>query len=111
MHAVALAAVGRAFPMPPSQQARWFAEQVQPCESALRAYLLRRFPSVPDHDDLLQETYVRTPFVVAAPGVSVRAVGTIFSVRVGAAGIEVLVVQGRVEVAPDDAPAARRRNR
>src|SRR4051794_21775783 len=45
--------------MAPTDQARWFSEQVQPCEPALRAYLMRRFPTLPDHDDLLQETYVR----------------------------------------------------
>ena len=38
---------------------RWFAEHVQPHEPALRAYLSRRFPSLPDHDDLVQETYTR----------------------------------------------------
>lgn len=42
------------------EQARWFSEQVQPHEPALRAYLSKRFPAVPDHDDLVQETYVRT---------------------------------------------------
>lgn len=38
---------------------KWFAEDVQPYEPALRAYLLKRFPSLPDHDDLVQETYRR----------------------------------------------------
>ena len=46
--------------MPPTEQARWFSEQVLPYEPALRAYLLKRFPTLPDHDDLVQETYVRT---------------------------------------------------
>ena len=46
--------------MPPTDQARWFSEQVLPCEPALRAYLLKRFPALPDHDDLLQEVYLRT---------------------------------------------------
>ena len=45
--------------MIPSEQDRWFSEEVKPCEPALRAYLLKRFPSLPDHDDLLQETYTR----------------------------------------------------
>ncbi len=45
--------------MPPSEQARWFLEEVKPYERALRAYLQRRFPSLQDHDDLVQETYVR----------------------------------------------------
>ena len=41
------------------EQARWFSEHVQPHEPALRAYLSKRFPTLPDHDDLVQETYVR----------------------------------------------------
>jgi RNA polymerase sigma factor (sigma-70 family) len=45
--------------MPPSEQARWFSEEVQPHEPALRAYLRVRFPSLGDHDDLVQETYSR----------------------------------------------------
>ena len=38
---------------------RWFAEKVQPHEPALRAYLSKRFPGLPDHDDLVQEAYMR----------------------------------------------------
>ncbi len=53
--------------MPPSEQAhspssglaRWFSEDVKPYEPALRAYLSKRFPSLPDHDDIVQETYTR----------------------------------------------------
>ena len=45
--------------MPPSEQATWFSEHVLPNEPALRAYLHRRFPTLPDHDDLVQETYAR----------------------------------------------------
>ncbi len=39
------------------------------------------------------------PFVVAAGGVAVRAVGTAFNVRLVAETVDVLVVEGRVEVA------------
>ncbi|MBK8858784.1 MAG: FecR domain-containing protein [Opitutaceae bacterium] len=39
------------------------------------------------------------PFVVEAAGVAVRAVGTAFNVRLGAASVEVLVTEGRVQVA------------
>lgn len=47
--------------MPPhdSETARWFAEEVQPHEPALRAFLRSRFPTVQDIDDLVQEAYVR----------------------------------------------------
>ena len=45
--------------MSSAEQARWFSEHVHPHESALRAYLSKRFPSLPDHDDLVQETYAR----------------------------------------------------
>lgn len=45
--------------MTPTEQARWFSEEVKPCEPALRAYLHKRFPSLPDHDDLVQEAYTR----------------------------------------------------
>lgn len=38
------------------------------------------------------------PFVVTAHGVSVRAVGTAFNVRIAAGSVEVLVIEGKVEV-------------
>jgi RNA polymerase sigma factor (sigma-70 family) len=44
---------------PRSEQARWFAEEVQPHESSLRRYLRGVFPSLPDVDDLVQESYAR----------------------------------------------------
>jgi len=46
------------------------------------------------------------PFVVAAGGVEVRAVGTAFSVQLAATGVEVLVTEGRVAVAKPSSPAA-----
>lgn len=45
--------------MSPTDEARWFSETVQPHEPALRAYLSKRFPSLPDHDDLVQESFLR----------------------------------------------------
>ena len=45
------------------------------------------------------------PFVVEAGGVAVRAVGTAFNVRLGAASVEVLVTEGKVQV--DDAVRGR----
>ena len=38
---------------------RWFAEEVQPHESALRSWLKVRFASCPDIDDVVQESYIR----------------------------------------------------
>ena len=40
------------------------------------------------------------PFVVVAGGVVVRAIGTAFNVRLASTDVEVLVEEGRVEVAP-----------
>ncbi len=40
------------------------------------------------------------PFIVTARGVAVRAVGTVFNVRLGGAGVEVVVAEGRVRVDP-----------
>jgi RNA polymerase sigma-70 factor (ECF subfamily) len=47
--------------MPPQdpEVARWFADEVQPHESELRAYLRGKFSAHLDIDDLVQETYVR----------------------------------------------------
>jgi len=47
--------------MPPldPESATWFAQEVQPHEAALRAYLRSQFSSLTDHDDVIQETYVR----------------------------------------------------
>ena len=41
------------------EQSRWFAEEVQPHEPALRAYLRGSFPSLQDIDDLVQDAYAR----------------------------------------------------
>src|SRR5690606_9967980 len=49
-----------AAPMPPRpDHARWFVEEVQPHEPALRSFLRRRFPTIRDVDDLVQEAYAR----------------------------------------------------
>lgn len=44
---------------PKSDRARWFSEEVLPHEGSLRSYLRRVFPSLPDPDDLVQESYAR----------------------------------------------------
>jgi RNA polymerase sigma-70 factor (ECF subfamily) len=45
--------------MPPSEQARWFSEEVQPHEASLRSYLRHSLGSLSDVDDLMQECYAR----------------------------------------------------
>jgi transmembrane sensor len=45
----------------------------------------------------------RRPFVVEAGGATVRALGTAFNVRVAGGELDVLVAEGRVEVAPPQA--------
>ncbi|MEX2045179.1 MAG: RNA polymerase sigma factor [Opitutus sp.] len=44
---------------PHSEQARWFAEEVQPHELPLRSYLRRAVSSLADVDDLVQDCYAR----------------------------------------------------
>ncbi len=46
------------------------------------------------------------PFVVEAAGVTVRAIGTAFNVRIAAAGVDVLVTEGRVQLERPTAPLA-----
>jgi RNA polymerase sigma-70 factor (ECF subfamily) len=48
-------------PLPPQspERVRWFANEVQPHEPALRAYLRNSFPVVRDVDDVVQESYLR----------------------------------------------------
>ncbi len=58
---------------PSSDQARWFATEVQPHEAHLRRWLESRFPSVADHDDLVQESFLRL--------LNARSTGPIGNVR------------------------------
>jgi RNA polymerase sigma-70 factor (ECF subfamily) len=45
--------------MPEPDPTRWFAQEVQPHEISLRSYLRGMFPTLPDIDDLVQESYAR----------------------------------------------------
>jgi RNA polymerase sigma factor (sigma-70 family) len=45
--------------MSPVEELHWFNAEVKPCEPALRAYLHKRFPVLSDHDDLVQEAFIR----------------------------------------------------
>jgi RNA polymerase sigma-70 factor (ECF subfamily) len=44
---------------PPSESAQWFADEVQPHEPVLRAWLRGSFPAVREVDDVVQESYLR----------------------------------------------------
>ena len=46
-------------PPPNPSPTRWFAEEIQPHEPALRSYLRGSFPDVRDVDDVVQESYLR----------------------------------------------------
>jgi RNA polymerase sigma-70 factor (ECF subfamily) len=56
-------------PLSASCPSRWFAEEVQPHEPALRAYLRVRFPALGEVDDVVQESYTRLLRAQAAGGV------------------------------------------
>jgi RNA polymerase sigma-70 factor (ECF subfamily) len=43
----------------PSEDARWFTEEIQPHEPMLRAWLRAKFPQLHDHDDVVQDAYLR----------------------------------------------------
>jgi RNA polymerase sigma-70 factor (ECF subfamily) len=45
--------------MSPPEEFQWFAENLQPHEPALRAYLAARFPWLREQDDVVQESYSR----------------------------------------------------
>ena len=45
--------------LPIASEAQWFSDTIRPHERELRAYLRGRFPTLPDVDDLVQETYAR----------------------------------------------------
>ena len=42
-----------------TNQNRWFAEEVQPHDSVLKAYLRSTYPAVRDVEDVVQESYLR----------------------------------------------------
>ncbi|MBL9200036.1 MAG: RNA polymerase sigma factor [Opitutaceae bacterium] len=46
-------------PPPDHNPSHWYLSEVQPHRPALRAWLLARFPSLPDVDDVVQESCVR----------------------------------------------------
>lgn len=54
-----LPAPSHALSLPNGSVSKWFADEVRPHESSLRSYLRSVFPSLPDIDDLVQESYAR----------------------------------------------------
>lgn len=59
--------------------ARWFDAEVRPHEDDLRAYLHRRFPTLSDVDDVVQETFLKT-FLAWQKGRLTSARGFLFTV-------------------------------
>lgn len=49
-----------------AEQSRWFTEEVQPHENALRKFLRGRVPSTADVDDVVQDSYLK--LLKARPG-------------------------------------------
>ncbi len=45
--------------MPSPENTRWFEDEVQPHEASLKSYLRNLFPTLPDIDDYVQESYAR----------------------------------------------------
>ncbi len=60
--------------LPPSDDANWFAAEVQPHDAALRAWLLARFSGLGEIDDVVQETYSRVLQLRARDRLRVHAV-------------------------------------
>lgn len=82
MHLRAISSGLPAVNLPPSthepavsfDQARWFTDEVQPHEVALRNWLRVRFPTISDRDDLVQESFLRVWRArTKGPVVSVKA--------------------------------------
>lgn len=74
-------------PPQPSEQTRWFSEEVHAHDASLKRYLRRSFPTVRDVDDLVQESYLRVwrrqlvrPISEVAGSVSASVKGFLFQV-------------------------------
>ena len=63
---------------------RWFAEEVQPHEPALRAYLRRKYPACSDVDDVVQESFLKA-FLARKRGRLTSVKGFLFHVARNAA--------------------------
>jgi RNA polymerase sigma-70 factor (ECF subfamily) len=59
--------------------ARWFDAEVRPHEDALRAHLRRKYPTLADVDDVVQETFLKT-FLAWQNGRLTSARGFLFTV-------------------------------
>jgi RNA polymerase sigma-70 factor (ECF subfamily) len=75
---------------------RWFAEEVQPHEPALRAYLRRRYPTMGDIDDVVQESFLKA-FLAWQRGRLTSVRGFLFTV---AGNLTVSLFRRRKFIAP-----------
>jgi RNA polymerase sigma factor (sigma-70 family) len=69
---------------PPQDNPRWFDDNVQPHAVPLRAFLRRRFPSLSEVDDVVQDSLLKT-FLAAQKGKLVSVKGFLFTVAVNSA--------------------------
>jgi RNA polymerase sigma factor (sigma-70 family) len=94
--------------LPPTDDSRWFAAQVQPHDAALRAWLRSRFPSLGDIDDVVQETYARVLQLRARDPLRAHAVKPLLFTTARNLALDVLRRRQNVPMfaLPDDADAA-----
>jgi len=85
-------------PPPTTELARWFAEEVQPCEPPLRAYLRKSLPCTSDVDDAMQACYLR--LLRAKESGSIRATRPLLFAIARHAVHDFFARRGRVETVP-----------
>ncbi|HEY0968665.1 MAG TPA: sigma-70 family RNA polymerase sigma factor [Opitutaceae bacterium] len=105
---------------PQLDESRWFAEEVQPHEPALRAYLRGRFPTLRDVDDLVHDAYLRLMSIRSTDRVGHTKAYLFITARnaaldrfrrdkvVPVIGISELAEQAMIEERPDAAELASR---
>jgi RNA polymerase sigma factor (sigma-70 family) len=70
-------------PVASPDESRWFTEELQPHESALRGFLQRRYPALSDVDDVIQVSFLKT-FRAWRAGKLTSVKGFLFTVAVNA---------------------------
>ncbi len=68
-------------PVPAKEDSQWFDQEVQPHATTLRAFLRRRYPSLSEVDDVVQESLLKT-FLAGQKGKLTSVKGFLFTVAV-----------------------------